>query len=301
MLSGKRILVTGATGMMGRALAEHLAGQNQVWAVARFSDPALRPRFERQGIRCLPLDLARGDLTDLPRDADLLLHFAVWWGGPAPAAIEFNGQLVARLLEALPNLQSFVLGSTVAVYTGSGVRDNLTEESATIPGGIYGTSKLIGEQLAIRHARRHGLPGSILRYWFPYTDEPGVPQNYYEGLLRQVVEGRTFTLPAGTPGCQQPVFISDLVRITLDSLRLAAAEPLVLNVAGAERLTLAQVLGTLGEVTGVAPKIVLDASGKSDLLSGSYTLDRLAQTCGLGTVTFREGIARLHERWRQGA
>jgi nucleoside-diphosphate-sugar epimerase len=245
--------------------------------------------------------LARGDLTDLPRDADLLLHFAVWWGGPAPAAIEFNGQLVVRLLEALPNLQSFVLGSTVAVYTGSGVRDNLTEESATIPGGIYGTSKLIGEQLAIRHARRHGLPGSILRYWFPYTDEPGVPQNYYEGLLRQVVEGRTFTLPAGTPGCQQPVFISDLVRITLDSLRLAAAEPLVLNVAGAERLTLAQVLGTLGEVTGVAPKIVLDASGKSDLLSGSYTLDRLAQTCGLGTVTFREGIARLHERWRQGA
>jgi nucleoside-diphosphate-sugar epimerase len=296
MVSGKRILVTGITGMMGRALAEHLAGANEVWGVARFADPALRRRFEARGIHCLPLDLAAGDLASLPRGVDVLLHLAVQWGGPPRAALEFNGLLTGRLLEALPDLEAYVLGSSVAVYTGSGVREELTEESVTVLGGVYGTGKLLGDTVAAYVSRRRGLAGSILRYWFPYTDEPGVPQNYYEGLLSSLRAGSPFRVPVSSPGCQQPLFIADLVRITVDSLRFASPEPFILNVAGHERLSLRQILETMGRASGLEPKIVLDPAGGSDLLSGSYDLTKLARTCGLGTVPFAEGMARLCRR-----
>ncbi len=295
-ITGKRLLVTGVTGMMGRALAEHLAPDNTVWGVARFSEPALRARFERQGIHCIALDLAGGDLAALPQDVDILLHFAVAWSLPPNAALDFNGQLVGRILDRLPDLEAYVLGSSVGVYTGGPNRYDLTEASPTIPGGVYGTGKLMGDTLATYISRHRGLPGALLRYWFPYSDEPGVPQNYYEGLVARLQKDETFTLPRDLPGCQQPLFIDDLVRITLDSLRFATPEPFVLNVAGRERLTLKQVLETMGEVFGIAPKIAFDAGGKSDLLSGSYDLARLAATCGLGAVSFRDGLTRLRNR-----
>ena len=41
-MNGEKILVVGATGQVALPLAKSLAKENEVWAVARFSDPAAR-------------------------------------------------------------------------------------------------------------------------------------------------------------------------------------------------------------------------------------------------------------------
>lgn len=46
MLSDRKILVTGATGQIGRPIAEKLVADNRVWCAARFSDPVLRRELE---------------------------------------------------------------------------------------------------------------------------------------------------------------------------------------------------------------------------------------------------------------
>ena len=42
MLSGEKILITGPAGRIAFGLAETLVGENEVWGISRFSDPASR-------------------------------------------------------------------------------------------------------------------------------------------------------------------------------------------------------------------------------------------------------------------
>jgi len=51
--------------------------RNEVYAGARFTDPAARRRLEAAGVRCVPIDLLAGDVARLPADADVVLNFAV--------------------------------------------------------------------------------------------------------------------------------------------------------------------------------------------------------------------------------
>ena len=66
MLSGEKILITGPAGRIAFGLARSLAADNEVWGIARFSDPATREKVEALGVTTRTLDLADGDFGDLP-------------------------------------------------------------------------------------------------------------------------------------------------------------------------------------------------------------------------------------------
>ena len=293
--TGQTILITGATGMMGSALAVALAADNTVYGAARFRDLAMRDRLEQAGVQCVQHDLHDADLSAWPSNVDTLMHFAVEWGSDAEKSFDFNGFLVGRMLEHFSQLDQFVIGSTVAVYVAGGKID-LTEHSPTIPAGVYGSSKLVGDAIATHISRQRELRGAVLRYWFPYSDDLAATSDYYQGLLKRLERSDTFILPDDDSGCQQPLFIDDLVRITIDSLQHASTDPFVLNVAGHERLTPRQVVLTMAEVFEVEPKIEYGPADQCNVLSGSYDLAKLKQAPGLGQVTFREGMQRLRAR-----
>ena len=63
MLSDKKILVTGATGQIGRPIAEKLVAANEVWCAARFSDPALRKELEELGIKTCTWSIDSNDFS----------------------------------------------------------------------------------------------------------------------------------------------------------------------------------------------------------------------------------------------
>ena len=50
MLSGEKILITGPAGRIAFGLARSLAADNEVWGIARFSDPATRDKVEALGV-----------------------------------------------------------------------------------------------------------------------------------------------------------------------------------------------------------------------------------------------------------
>ena len=50
-LSGRRVLVTGASGLVAFPVAAELAKSNEVYAVARFSDPEQKRMLEDAGAR----------------------------------------------------------------------------------------------------------------------------------------------------------------------------------------------------------------------------------------------------------
>src|SRR6185436_18152448 len=80
MFNGKKILVTGLTGQVAFPVARAFAKNNEVWGAARFSDAERRIELEKEGIRCVAIDLANPDFSELPNDFDYVLNFAVYKG-----------------------------------------------------------------------------------------------------------------------------------------------------------------------------------------------------------------------------
>jgi nucleoside-diphosphate-sugar epimerase len=51
MLEGEKVLITGATGKIAFPIARALAPHNEVWGVARFTNPAAWERLESADVR----------------------------------------------------------------------------------------------------------------------------------------------------------------------------------------------------------------------------------------------------------
>src|ERR1700710_2241435 len=76
MLRDEKVLITGPAGRIASGLARYLAVDNEVWGIARFSDPATREQVEALGVTTRALDLSSNEFGDLPTDFTYLLHIA---------------------------------------------------------------------------------------------------------------------------------------------------------------------------------------------------------------------------------
>lgn len=119
MLSGKKILITGVTGMVPQPIAKFLAKENEVWGIARFTDPQLRAKTEAQGITTRTVDLAQGDLSELPQDFTHIMHCAHTRGGPGDfvEAIQVNAVGAGRVLQHCNAAEAAIVVSSGAVYS----------------------------------------------------------------------------------------------------------------------------------------------------------------------------------------
>ena len=68
VLEGQKILVTGASGRVAFPIARALAQKNEVWGVARFTDPGSPSRLEAAGVRPVALDVSAAGFSTLPDD-----------------------------------------------------------------------------------------------------------------------------------------------------------------------------------------------------------------------------------------
>ena len=119
-LSGQKILVTGPAGQIAFPLAEFLAVDNDVWGIARFSEEGSQQRCRDAGITTLPLDLADGDLSELPDDFDYVLHLAAFQGGgwDYDHAFTVNAEGTGLLLQHCRSAKAALVMSTHSRCTG---------------------------------------------------------------------------------------------------------------------------------------------------------------------------------------
>ena len=95
-LSNRRVIVTGASGLVAFPVAVELAKSNEVYAVARFSDPEQKRMLEAAGARTIAFDLAERDLSPLPKSADVVINYGVLPPSHKDA-FEVNAGAVGRL------------------------------------------------------------------------------------------------------------------------------------------------------------------------------------------------------------
>lgn len=162
-----KVLVTGATGLVGSHLTEKLIERgDQVKALVRETS-------DTSHLTAKPIELACGDLRDyesLKKAAsgvEVVYHCAalVMEWGSWKDFYRINVLGTENLLKAClgANIQRFVDVSTVGVY---GVRshEQVTEESPFLPSPSYYTqTKIEAERLVDKYYREKGLPVVIIR------------------------------------------------------------------------------------------------------------------------------------------
>ena len=118
MLSGEKILITGATGQIALPMAEYFSRENEVWGIARFTEEGSRRRLEALGVTTRVCDLGTNDFGDLPTDFTYLLHLAAFQGPEQDddRAFRVNGEGTGFVLEHCRNARAALVMSSSSVY-----------------------------------------------------------------------------------------------------------------------------------------------------------------------------------------
>lgn len=294
-LSGRRLVVTGCTGQVGGAVTRALAADNDVIGLARFADPAARSALETLGVRCVPVDLARPDLTAVPTDVDHVLHFAVTKSGRWRTDLAANGEAVGHLMAHFAGVESFLHCSSTAVYAPNGgvpmAEDDALGDHHRAMMPTYSIAKIAAETTARFAARHFGVPTIIARLNVPYGDEGGWP--FFHLLMTR----GAIPIPVHPDGSRyNPIHHDDIVA-HLPALLAAASTPAVtVNWAGDDVVAIADWVAHLAAVAGLAePDAGFLVESETALPSAVIDTTRQHELVGACSVDWRDGLTRLVE------
>lgn len=295
-LADRRIVVTGATGQVGRPLAEALAATNEVIALGRFGDADQRARLEAAGVDCVVVDLASGDLSAAPGAADHVLNFSVAKSQRWDVDLAVNADAVGHLMSRYRDARSMLHCSTTAVYrpsataTAEGEPEFFDEQHGhgdhhrdLLP--TYSISKVAGEAVARFAAVEFGLPTTIARLNVPYGDGGGWPAFHLLMLLGDI------EIPVHPDGSRyQPIHDDDLVRDVPALLDLASVPATTINWSGDVVVSVEEWCRHLGALVGVEPRFVTN-----DTTIPSAVVDTARQREHLPprAVDWRDGFRRM--------
>jgi nucleoside-diphosphate-sugar epimerase len=312
-----RIVVTGASGFLGRLLAGALvrAGSFGGAPVSRLVlvDRVARPDDARGA--ATPVQVVHGELLEhldavFAEPVDVLFHLAAAVSAECEADFDLgmraNVDVTRALLEAVRTqsrsggpVARLVFASSIAVYGSHPavpLPPAVSETTVPVPRSSYGTQKLMCEQLIADCTRRGFVDGRVVRL-MTVAVRPGRPNaaasGFLSGIVREPLAGLSAVCPVD-PALR--VALSSPRRTVEGILRVAEAErgtgpghlegPLPVNLPGLT-VSVADMLATLREVAGdtVADRVTVAPDPAIEAIVGSWPAvfdHRRAAALGLG-------------------
>ncbi len=305
-MSNQKILITGASGMLGLPVASYLARSNEVWGLARFLDasqrasalataPTSREQLEAIGVVTRRVDLANPDLAELPDDFSYVVHLAhTRLGADFHQAVQVNAVGAGLILQHCRRAKAALVMSSFAVYSPqSDVFQPLREDAdlgrAFTPWAPSSpVSKVSLEAVARLCARDLDLPVTITRLNTVYGSMGGLPVMN----LDNVVAGETVRTFAD-PYPHSPLHIDDLCAQIEPMLDAARSDATTVNWAGDEVVSLQEWCAQAGQLAGKQPQIeVTSIAGTPNGNVADTT--RRASITGPCKVAFAAGFAALY-------
>ncbi|MHB1954160.1 MAG: NAD-dependent epimerase/dehydratase family protein [Sulfobacillus sp.] len=207
-----RVLVTGATGVIGRSILPSLVGMSgvRVLAVTRGPVAQLEPGMSH-GVSWVTADLTSpSDCERLVVDQDAIVHlantsFPLTADNAVAADVLANLVPTVNLLEAIKKTsrapQLVYLSSGGAVYGTWQCSRPWREDDECVPTTAYGIGKLAAENYIRMFAERGHMSASILRVANAYgwSSRASRPQGIVNVILEQVRRGESVRI-VGNPG-----------------------------------------------------------------------------------------------------
>ena len=279
-MNNSRILLTGASGFVGRHMAAALVGRGASVVALDKGESFDLPL----GVEPLVMDLQDpNSMASLPRTWDGVIHLAgasIPSHFSTPASVTFNLEITLNLLEHLRDSKVLMI-SSCHVYAPSGKRRN--ETGSIVPQGRYGLSKHLIEQLAPHYQGE--LDIRIARP-FNHLGQGQRPELVVPSLLRR--------LAATSPKDDQPVemagwnsvrdFIDvrDVVSAYLTILGLETPTHRTFNVCTGRAISIEDIVKAVLQIQGRSREVHFQGSPNSTddipFLVGDPT--RLAEDAG---------------------
>ncbi len=299
VLSDKRILVTGASGMIGAHLVHRLVklgnkpfvllrGSNEIRLrevmsqVARISGDLSEPESIERAIRTV--------------SPEIVYHLASTYFNPptlsARSHVQVNlvgTQLIFESLKDKPDVKIICAGSAAVYGQGAG----LQETALLHPTSLYGASKAACSVFAQAYAHCHGMSICELRFFTPFGpwERPGRLIPY---VILKILAGEEIELGEGS---QQRDFL--YIDDAIEALLLAGTKPLapgvVLNVCSGIGRSIRSVAETIIDIMGHPAnlKIGVRPTRPDEIweISGDYTAAKNILSW-VPCIDFHEGLRR---------
>ena len=266
------LLILGAGGKMGPSLAiltrrslDAAGLPYRVICVSRFSSASARAELDLPGIETIACDLLdRAALEALPDAPNLVFMAGMKFGASASPSLTWaqNAYLPALVGERYQDARIVALSTgnvypLVLVQTGGA-----TEETPPSPVGEYAQSCLGRERLFEWTAERFGTPVALIRLNYATDLRYGVLLD----IATRVVEGKPIALESGYVNT---IWQGDANAVLLQAFTLCASPAAVLNLTGAETISVREVACRFSELLSAPAPSFEGSEQETALLSNA--------------------------------
>jgi nucleoside-diphosphate-sugar epimerase len=262
-----KVLVTGATGLLGRHLVDVLIAEGvTVRAFARPSSDVQRLQQLSTGVEIVRGSWEDGELLRrLVQDVQVIFHLAAYLNtaspfssnGGSPLYRRLNVDFTARLLEVgeAAGVPRFVFASSSSVY-GAEVPVPTPEDAPLAPEGAYARSKAAAEEVVRAWAARGGA-ATILRPALSY----GPGDRHFVPVARSLSRLPLLPLVNGGETLLDMVYAGDVAELMWRAAQRDEAGSRTYNAGPGAPTSLKALVAAFRQVTGRAPHIVPISAG----------------------------------------
>jgi nucleoside-diphosphate-sugar epimerase len=298
-----RVLLTGATGLIGSRVLKRLLARGETVNVLALPETLdLLPKDTR--LKVIKGDLDETDaLTRATKGVGIVYHVAGLIAGSTPQElVRVNVQGTENLLNASvkSRVRRFVYTSSVSVYSPAPYPYMwpITEDSPLKAHGSealknYGQSKIDAEALIQRTHREHDLEFVIIRP--PTVYGPGA--HFVHKMIKQIMTRPFMALSGnGQLGYMQWIHVDDLAEAIVLAGTVPKAANEVFNVAGGEIITAPTIAANILKTD--RPDLGIDVSRYQTASPGNYgmrfDISKAQEKLGFTPqVKFRDGLTEM--------
>ncbi|GAA0905888.1 NAD-dependent epimerase/dehydratase family protein [Virgisporangium aurantiacum] len=307
-------MVTGAAGFIGSHLVDALLATGHVVVGVDRRNPCsdllaglnLAGAVNHPKFTWVDADVANASLDAVLDGADCVFHLAGLpgvrrsWGCEFAAYVTANIVATERLVAACERagVRRLVYASSSSVYGPTTAASR--ESDPTRPISPYGITKLAGELLCLAHAVRADSRLSVvaLRYFTVYGPRQR-PDMAIGRMLAAALTGKRYPLFGNGSQRREFTYVSDVVNATIAASRLEQRHAVV-NVGGGASVSITDLLGIVGDLTGRPVPLAAVAAQPGDVCATAADLTN-ARACldYRPSVNLPVGLA-LHLEWLRG-